>query len=117
MPPAATSASEKAVYILLSKYDTLYKERYGVKPKYNRFKEKWAMQDVIDSVGIERAQELVEYYFKVSKSGHPLTWFFYNFDKLDDMLEKVDADKKRRNFLLEQTKRMVEENEHRSSSN
>lgn len=117
MPPAVASARDKAVYILLGKYDTLYKERYGVKPKYNRFKEKWAMQDVIDSVGVERAQELIEYYFKVSKSGHPLTWFFYNFDKLDEMLENIEEDRKRRIRLLEQTKKMVEESEHRSSSN
>lgn len=117
MPPAATNASDKAAYTLLGKYDTLYKERYGSKPKYNRFKEKWAMKDVVDSIGIDRAITLIEYYFKVTKPGHPLTWFFYNFDKLDEMLEKVEIDKKRRNFLLEQTKRMVEENEHRISSN
>lgn len=117
MPPAAASASDKAVYILLGKYDTLYKERYGNKPKYNRFKEKWAMQDVIDSVGMDRAQQLIEYYFKVTKPGHPLTWFFYNFDKLEEMLTSIEADKKRRAMLLEQTKRMVEDSEHRSSSN
>lgn len=116
MPPA-TSASDKAVYILLGKYDTLYKERYGTKPRYNRFKEKWAMQDVIDSVGVDRSLELIEYYFKVTKPGHPLTWFFYNFDRLDAMLVNVEEDKKRRATLLEQTKRMVEESEYGSSSN
>lgn len=116
MPPAS-NARDKSVYVLLGKYDTLYKERYGNKPKYNRFKEKWAMQDVIDSVGTEEAGTLLEYYFKVTKPGHPLTWFFFNFDKLESMMLEMEADKKRRKFLLEQTKRMVEESEHGSSSN
>ena len=114
---AEQSESKKEVYVLLNLYDKQYRERYDKKPFYNRFKEKWAMQDVIDSVGIDRAKELIVYYFKVTKPGHPLTWFFYNFDKLDDMLQKVEADNQRRKYLLEQTKRMVEESEHRSSSN
>lgn len=107
----------KDVYILLSLYDRLYAEKYDKKPKYNKYREKWAMQDVIDSVGEERAKELVSYYFKVNKSGHPLQWFFYNFDKLDEMLVQIEKDKVRRENLREQTKRMVEEYEHRSSSN
>lgn len=115
--PAASNGSNKEAYILLSKYDTLYKERYGSKPRYNRFKEKWAMQDVIDSIGVDRAEVLIDYYFKVTKQGHPLTWFFYNFDKLDEMLVKIEADKERRAMLLEQTRRMVEESEYGSSSN
>ena len=103
--------------MLLSQYDKLYLETYGTRPKYNKFREKWAMQDVIDSVGYDRASELIDYYFKVTKPKHPLNWFFYNFDKLDDMLNQKQLDKIKREKLREQTKRMVEENEHRSSGN
>jgi hypothetical protein len=107
----------KGVYILLSLYDRLYTEKYDRKAKYNKYREKWAMQDVIDSVGEERAKDLLDYYFRVTKPGHPLQWFFYNFDKLDEMLVQIEKDKSRREALREQTKRMVEENEHRSSGN
>lgn len=107
----------KDVYILLSLYDRLYLEKYGKKPKYNKYREKWAMQDVIDSIGEERAKEILQYYFRVTKANHPLQWFFYNFDKLDDMLQQIENDKIRRENLRQQTKRMVEEYEHRSSSN
>jgi hypothetical protein len=69
------------------------------------------MQDVIDSVGYDRSKELLDYYFKITKPGHPLTWFFYNFDKIDENMVKLQQDKERRKFLLEQTKKMVEENE------
>ena len=111
------SASDKGPHILLSLYDKLYQEKYGHRPKYNRYREKWAMQDVIDSIGLDRAKDVIAYYFKVSRAGHPLQWFFYNFDKLDDMMSQSIADAERRAWLREQTKKMVEESEHRSSSN
>lgn len=66
------------------------------------------MQDVIDSVGFERAKELLVYYFKTSKSGHPLQFFFYNFDNIDRIKTEVDRDIENRRLLREATKRMVE---------
>jgi hypothetical protein len=68
------------------------------------------MQDVIESVGYDRARELLEYYFRVTKQGHPLQWFFYNFDRLDDMLLQSEEDMQRRRKLREATKKMVEDN-------
>jgi hypothetical protein len=68
------------------------------------------MQDVIESVGYDRARELLEYYFRVTKQGHPLQWFFYNFDRLDDMLLQSEEDTQRRRKLREATKKMVEDN-------
>jgi hypothetical protein len=85
-------ANEKQPYVLIGLYESLYQERYGKKPRVNKFREKWAMQDVIDSVGFERAKELVVYYFKTSKSGHPLNFFFYNFDKIDYLKAEIEKD-------------------------
>jgi hypothetical protein len=39
-------ASEKQPYVLIGLYESLYLEKYGKKPKLNKFREKWAMQDV-----------------------------------------------------------------------
>jgi hypothetical protein len=77
-------------------------------PKINKFKEKWAMQDVIDSVGIDRAKDILVYYFSLPKGGHPLQFFFYNFDRMDTAIAEVEKDKERRRLLLEETKHMVE---------
>jgi hypothetical protein len=66
------------------------------------------MQDVIDSVGYDRAKELLEYYFKTSKSGHPLNFFFYNFDRIDQVQSDIEKDKANRAMLREQTKKLVE---------
>ena len=54
------------------------------------------------------------YYFKITKSGHPLQWFFYNFEKLDLTLSQTQEDKTRRELIRSKTKFMVEErdNEH-----
>lgn len=101
-------ASEKEPYILLSLYETLYKEKYGNKPKINKFREKWAMQDVIDSIGFDRTKDLLVYYFKTNKVGHPINFFFYSFDRLDYYKTEMEKDKSNRKVLLEATKKLVE---------
>lgn len=104
----------KQAYTMVSLYISLYQNKYKKQPIVNRYREKWAMQDVIDTVGFERGKELLEYYFKCNKPGHPLNWFLYNFDRLDDTLLKSDEDKERRKKLRAQTKELVEQelNEH-----
>ena len=101
-------ANEKQPYILISLYESLYIDRYNKKPRINKFREKWAMKDVIDSVGFDRAKELLVYYFKTSKSGHPLGFFFYNFDKIDYLKMEIEKDIKNRRTLREATKKLVE---------
>ena len=66
------------------------------------------MQDVIDSVGMDKAKELLVYYFKTGKSGHPLSFFFYNFDKIDYLKTEREKDEKHRRLLLQATKELVE---------
>ena len=101
-------ANEKQPYILISLYLSLYKERYNKAVTINKFREKWAMQDVIDSVGYDRAVELLKYYFKTAKSGHPLNFFYNNFDRIDQLEKEIKKDKAARSILLEETKKMVE---------
>jgi hypothetical protein len=101
-------ANEKQPYILISLYLSLYKEKYNKVLTINKFREKWAMQDVIDSVGYDRAVELLKYYFKTAKSGHPLNFFYNNFDRIDNLEKEIKKDKAVRSVLLEETKKMVE---------
>ena len=101
-------ANEKQPYILIGLYESLYLEKYKKKPRINKFREKWAMQDVIDSVGFERAKELLVYYFSLPKGGHPLAFFLYNFDRMDMVEVESQKDKERRRLLLQETKKMVE---------
>jgi hypothetical protein len=80
----------KLAYSLITMYTGLYKAKYGKTPVINKYREKWGMQDVLESVDFDRAKELLEYYFKLNRAGHPLQWFVYNFDKLDEAVRKRD---------------------------
>jgi len=102
-------AANKEPYILLTIYMALYEQRYGKKPRINKYKEKWAMQDVLDSIGFEQAKDVLNYYFRTGKNGHPLNFFYNNFDRLEDMMIQINKDVANRARLLEQTKKLVEE--------
>jgi hypothetical protein len=104
-----TKDEAKLAYGLVSLYGVLYKEKYKKAPVINKYREKWAMQDVIDSVGYDRAKVLLEYYFKAMDNGNAITWFFYNFEKLDLTLRQSEEDKTRRELIRAKTKSMVEE--------
>ena len=100
--------SNQLPYILLTDYVNLYRDKYSKVPRINKFREKWAMQDVIDSVGYDRARELLEYYFKTNKMGHPLNFFYNNFDRMDASMENAAKDKEARRKLMQATKELVE---------
>jgi hypothetical protein len=103
-----TKDKSKFSHALLNYYIKLYENKYGRKPIVNIYKEKWAMADVVESIGYDRAKELLDYYFTVTNPSHQLTWFFYNFDRLDDMLNKTEQDKERRAKIRAASKTMVE---------
>jgi len=102
-------AVNKEPYILLSLYSNLYEGLYNTKPTINRYKEKWAMQDVIDSIGFERSKDVLYYYFKTGKNRHPLNFFYNNFERIEDMMKQIEEDKINRARLSQETKRMVED--------
>ena len=47
-------------------------------------------------------------YFKLSKSGHSLLFFLYNFDRIDQAERETAKDKKNREVLRKLTKQLVE---------
>lgn len=109
----AKANDNKLAFSLLDTYSSLYRDRYSKPCTLNKYRDKWAMIDVVDSVGYDRAKQLLAYYFRLdNRSGHSLQWFLYNFDRLDDMLKKSEEDIKRRAMMREKTKRMVEQSEH-----
>jgi hypothetical protein len=106
-----TKDDASKAYSLVSLYLSLYKEKYNKIIVINKHKEKWAMSDVVDSVGFDRAKELLIYFFKTSRTSHQLQWFLYNFERLDASLNAAAQDEEKRKKMREMTKRMVEENE------
>jgi hypothetical protein len=102
-------ASNKEPYVLMTLYQKLYFDKYKKPATLNKFREKWAMQDVIDSVGLDKSIDLMNYYFSLEKIGHPLQFFYYNFDKMEQARIELQKDIEARRLLREHTKKMVEE--------
>ena len=98
----------KQPYVMLWKYEKLYQEKYNKKPRINKYRDKQAMKDVIDTVGFDRGMDLLVYYFKTSKHGHSLNFFLYNFDRMDQAQKELVRDKENRRMLREATKKLVE---------
>lgn len=94
---------------LVELYIKLYKDRYKTAPVVNKYRERWAMKDVMDSMGYDRAVELLTYYMGVDRdNGHSLQFFYYNFDSIHAYLKKVEEDRARRKKMAEKTKERVE---------
>ena len=104
------SDKEKArqAHILLSRYISLYQQTHKRKPPINRYSAKWGMMDVIDSIGVERADQLLAFYF-VTKNAHTIEFFYKNFDKMDIHEQAVREDRKRRAMIRKQTEERVRE--------
>lgn len=102
------SGKKNEPFVLLWKYQKLYEEKYNRKVVVNKFRDKSAMQDVIESIGFARAMELLEYYFRIPRSDHKLLFFLWNFDKLDVAEKELTKDKEKRRLMMEATKRLVE---------
>lgn len=97
-------AVSKSAFAALDYYAKAFVEKYGRKARMNRHRDKWAMNDVVDDLGLDEAQALIDYYFKVERPTHDLSWFFNNYDKLAEAKERRDADRARRMVLLKQTR-------------
>jgi hypothetical protein len=99
----------KQVHILLSTFEKLFYTTHGYKTRINRYSAKWGMIDVIDSVGYDKARELLEYYFTIKNSTHTLEFFYKNFVLMEKNMEAAERDRQRRAIIMEQTKKRIEE--------
>jgi hypothetical protein len=78
----------------------------------NRYKVKWGMVDVIDSVGYTKAKDLIDYYMTCDAK-HTFEEFYNSFDRLDEMEATAREDAARRARLRRETKERMERLEQR----
>lgn len=108
-----TSAKNQS-NVLINLFISKYQQKYGKKPVLNRFRERWGFQDMIDSVGFEDSQRIIEFYFEIPATSHTCKHLFYNFDNMLSNMEAREQDRAERRRIMEQTKqRMKEKNESR----
>lgn len=88
-------AERKDRMALLSRYSKLHTIKYEEKPSLNLNVEQWASDALIESYGIGKCYDLLDYYFSVSQSPS-WNYFTYNAEKiLQARLDKIKDDEER----------------------
>jgi hypothetical protein len=80
---------------LLSRYEKLHKERYGVKPDHNLYREQWAADMLVESYTLPGCYDLLDYYFEAATSP---TWkYFVNYaEEILKSKQRVEQDRSER---------------------
>ena len=88
-------AERKDRMALLSRYSKLHTARYKQKPSLNLNVEQWASDALVESYGISKCYDLLEYYFSVAQEPS-WNYFTYNAEKiLNGKIDKEQDDKDR----------------------
>ena len=95
-------------YILLSLYSSLFEKKYGRKPEINRHRDKWGFADMIDDLGMDRAREVIEWFFE-TEGNHSLRTLFSSYDRMSSEIQEESEDKQRLAQLRLATKDKVAE--------
>lgn len=97
-------------HALISLFLKGYKKRYGKDPvNFNRFRDKWGFQDMAEDLGLDRAKEVIEYYFETGKVGHPISYLLREYDKINQRMIEREQDVINRKKLMEESAKRVEE--------
>jgi len=105
----AQSTLTKQANGLVTLYIKSWTEKYDKQPNINRFKHKWAFQDMIEDLGYDRAKKVVDYYFRTQKLGHPIEYLIYNYDRLNKIMLEREADNENLARLAKETEKRVKE--------
>lgn len=90
-------------HAMTSYYVKVYKDKYKAAPKVNRTTARWDWAGILEDLSIDEARSLIDFYFTTSNKGHPLQWFFYNYDKLQESMRQLEEDSKRRKKMREES--------------
>lgn len=105
MAPANTLAKQANALVTL--FIQEFTDKYDRKPTVNRYREKWGFQDMISDLGYDQAVQVVKYYFKTGKPGHPVQFLLHNYDALSNALEEKIKDEQEREKLRRETEARV----------
>lgn len=104
-----TKDKASAAFGMLSYFASKWKTKYGKVLTLNKYKEKWAMASLVEDFGEDQVEKAIDYYFTLSKEGHPLVWFYNNCDMILKALTEQERDDKLRAERREQMKKLKEE--------
>jgi len=82
-------AERKDRMALLSRYNKLHLQRYETKSTLNLNIEQWAADALIESYDISVCYDLLEYYFKISKTP---SWNDFSYNAEDLLRDKMSIE-------------------------
>lgn len=94
---------------LITKYVKLYTDKHGKTPTINRYRERWGFQSIIEDLGRDDANKVVEYYIGLRKVDHPVPELLRSYDELHKNRLADEKDIKDREKLAVETARRVKE--------
>ena len=101
-------AERKDRMALLSRYSKLHTARYEQKPSLNLNVEQWASDALVESYGISKCYELLDYYFSVAQDPN-WNYFTYNAEKILNGKLEVEQDIKERTERRELARKWISE--------
>lgn len=96
---------------LYTLYQKAYTEKYGRGPNGNRYRAKWGLRDMLEDYSYNDCKDIVEYYFRTDKRGHPIDFLLTNYDRVYEYMTERKEDEQKREKLRKQTERRVKEME------
>lgn len=89
---------------LVGHYQKCYKEKYEKEVYVNLHKYKFMALDVLNGYeDYEKVKKVIEYYFVISKPGHPIEYLLRNFHEI---MEAYDSEIKDKELRLQRRKEL-----------
>lgn len=97
-------------FALVSYFEKVYKNKYGVKVVVNKHSARWFFETLLQDITPTEGRALIDYYFTTAGSqGHTFEWFQYNYEKLIRAKIEADKDAAAQSLARAESKRRAEE--------
>ncbi len=107
---ASEATTAKYATELINRYLENYQKTYGRRPvEFNRNTLKWGFRDMATDLGKARALEIIDVYFELPRAPHKADQMLYAYEKLDQQMEELAEDEKRREKIRQETQERLKE--------
>lgn len=104
------AVSKQQTHALITYFLQGYESKYESAPRdFNRFRDQWGFQSMIEQYGASRAKKIVDYYFATHRPGHPVSYLLYNYERLNAIMADKEKDEAERAKLRAESEKRVKE--------
>lgn len=104
------AVTNQQVHTLVTYFLSRFNEKYESAPRdFNRYRDKWGFQGMIEDFGMPRSKQIIDYYFSLNRQNHTTNYLLYNYEKLHGVMLEREEDEEKRAALRAESKKRVEE--------